>query len=115
MYLAESDNCCGKALDRLERFSGLCGERVSLCSFSDDPQARAMAIAGGEMALSHVLFKPHMLVSTHVLRTFEKGSVLKNLFGCTPMVQKAKFHKTEIFASQLCDIYEFPSFPPGES
>ncbi len=106
VYLAESDNYCGKALDRLERFSGLCGERVSLCSLSDDPQARTIAIAGGEMPLSHVLFKPHVLVSTHVLRTFEKGSVLKNLFGCTPMVQKAKFHKNEIFANQLCDIYE---------
>ncbi len=106
IYLAESDNYCGKALDRLQRFCDLFTERVAPFSLSDDPLAKRVAIAPGEMELSHVLFKPNVLVSTHVLRTFDKGSVLKNLFGCTPMVKKGPFHKNEIFYRQIADIYE---------
>jgi uncharacterized protein (DUF362 family) len=106
IYLAESDNYCGKALDRLERFRPLVSNQVMLHSLSDDPVTRMLQVAGGEMPFSHVLFKPNVLVSTHVLRTFEKGSVLKNLFGCTPVVQKARFHKDEIFSNQLADIFE---------
>lgn len=106
VYLAESDNYCGKALDRLERFSALFDGRVVPASLSDDPQARRMTISGEEMALGSVLFKPNVFVSTHVLRTFTRGSILKNLFGCTPMVKKSPYHKNEIFARQLADIYE---------
>jgi hypothetical protein len=107
LHLAESDNYCGMALDRLERFSPLCSERVTLTSLSDDPQAREMPIAGEDsMALASVLFKPNVLVSTHVLRTFKMGSVLKNLFGCTPMIKKGKYHKKEIINNQMCDLFE---------
>jgi hypothetical protein len=58
------------------------------------------------MALGSALFKPNVFVSSHVLRTFAKGSILKNLFGCTPMVKKARFHKNEIYAPLLADIFE---------
>lgn len=58
------------------------------------------------MKLSSLLFKPNVLVNTHIMRTFEKGSILKNLFGCIPIRKKAKFHKTKIFCSLLADIYE---------
>ncbi len=105
--VAESDNYCGKALDRLERFNVVYSPRVTPHSLSEDPQATLFnTIAGGEMALSPVLFKPRVLVSTHVLRNFIKGSVLKNLFGCTPTVQKGKYHKNEIFYNQLCDLFQ---------
>jgi hypothetical protein len=108
VHLTESDNYCGGALDRLERFRPLCSERVTLTSLSGDPQARAMPVAGEQepMALASVLFKPNVLVSTHVLRTFKMGSVLKNLFGCTPMVKKGKYHKKEIINNQMCDLFE---------
>jgi hypothetical protein len=56
------------------------------------------------MALSGKLLKPNVLVNTHVLRTFAKGSILKNLFGCTPTVQKARYHKNEIYPHLLADI-----------
>lgn len=106
IYLAESDNYCGKSLDRLERFQELYSERVIPFSLSDDPETRTLTIAGEEMALSHILFKPNALISTHVLRTFQRGSILKNLFGCTPTIQKAKYHKNEIFYNQLADLFE---------
>jgi uncharacterized protein (DUF362 family) len=73
---------------------------------SDDPDAKKFKIANEEMALSKVMLKPNVFVSTHVLRTFERGCILKNLFGCTPMVEKARFHKAEIFPKLLADIYE---------
>jgi len=106
VFLAESDNYCGPALERLERFSALFDERVTPASLSGDPQARVRTIAGEEMALGSLLFKPNVFVSTHVLRTFTRGSILKNLFGCTPMVKKSPYHKNEIFARQLADIFE---------
>jgi uncharacterized protein (DUF362 family) len=106
IYLAESDNYCGKALDRIRHCYGeLLSERVVPFNLSEDPSAQQMPIAGEEqMAVSSILLKPRVLVSTHVLRSFIKGSILKNLFGCTPAVQKAKYHKTEIFANQLADL-----------
>jgi hypothetical protein len=106
--LAESDNYCGQAIDRLTTcYQELFSERVQPFNLSNDPDAVSMPIAGeDQMAVSSVLLKPRVLVSTHVLRSFVKGSILKNLFGCTPTVQKAKYHKTEIFANQLADFYE---------
>jgi hypothetical protein len=56
------------------------------------------------MNLSNTLFKPNVLISTHVLRSFERGSILKNLFGCVPSPKKAKYHK--ILPLLLADIYE---------
>ncbi len=108
IYLAESDNYCGKALDRLTTcYQELFSERVVPFNLSDDPEAKQMPIAGeDQMAVSSILLKPRVLISTHVLRSFEKGSILKNLFGCTPTVQKAKYHKVEIFANQLADLFE---------
>lgn len=103
--LAESDNYCGPALARLQTCYGdLFNERVVPCSLSDDPQAREMTIAGEVMGLSSALFKPNVFVSIHILRSFTKGSVIKNLFGCTPMVGKAKHHKNEIYPHLLADI-----------
>lgn len=108
IYLAESDNYCGTAMDRIYAcYKDCLSDRVVPFNLSDDPQAQWMPIAGeAQMAVSSVLLKPRVLISAHVLRSFVKGSVLKNLFGCTPTVQKAKYHKTEIFSNQLADFYE---------
>ena len=53
---------------------------------------------------SHILFKPNVFVSTHVLRGFEKGSILKNLLGLIPDAKKARFHKN--LETVLLDAYE---------
>jgi uncharacterized protein (DUF362 family) len=103
--LAESDNYCGPAMERLQTCYGeLFSDRVVPYSLSDDPQARVLTIAGEEMGLASALFKPNVFVSIHILRSFIKGAVLKNLFGCTPMVGKAKHHKNEIYPHLLADI-----------
>jgi uncharacterized protein (DUF362 family) len=103
--LAESDSYCGKALDRIDHcYHDLLNERVVAHSLSEDPDMRRVTAAGEEMDLSGVLFKPNVFISTHILRTFNRGTILKNLFGCTPMVQKARFHKNEMFANLLADI-----------
>jgi uncharacterized protein (DUF362 family) len=106
IFIIESNNYRGKALDRLQVFKELFDERVIPFNTSDDPDAKKLKIANEEMALSKAMLKPNVFVSTHVLRTFERGCVLKNLFGCTPMVEKAQFHKNEIFPKLLADIYE---------
>lgn len=106
IFLAESDNYQGTGLERLQVWNELFSERVVPVNLSDLEDARDVTLAGQEMKLSNVLFKPNVLVNTHILRTFERGSILKNLFGCVPLRKKAKFHKSEIFCSLLADIYE---------
>jgi uncharacterized protein (DUF362 family) len=104
VFLAESDNYQGKALERLEIWKELFTEKVKPADLSDESKARKVTLAGQEMKLSSTLFKPNVLVSTHILRSFERGSILKNLFGCVPSSKKAKYHK--ILPSLLADIYE---------
>ena len=106
IFLAESDNYRGTGSERLQIWRELFTERVVPFNLSDDTEAREVRLADREMKLSHVLFKPNVFVDTHILRRFEKGSILKNLFGCIPTPKKAKFHKTEIFCPLLADIYE---------
>jgi uncharacterized protein (DUF362 family) len=106
IHLAESDSYCGNAEERLEACYGdLFSERLIPASLSAG-EMRQLPIAGEEMALSTTLLKPNVLVDVHVLRTFNRGSLLKNLFGCTPMAQKARFHKNEVFPVLLADIFE---------
>lgn len=106
IFIIESNNYRGKALDRLHVFKDLFDERVLPFNTSDDPDVKKFKIAGEEMGLSRLMLKPNVFVSTHVLRTFERGCILKNLFGCSPMVEKARFHKNEIFPKLLADMYE---------
>lgn len=56
------------------------------------------------MELSHILFKPNVLVDTHILRSFEGGSILKNLFGCILDSKRVKYH--QILPTLLADVYE---------
>jgi hypothetical protein len=102
--LTESDNYQGTALERLQIWKDLFTERIVPFSLSDDADNKKVTLAGQEMGLSHILFKPNILVSTHILRSFERGSILKNLFGCISTPKKAKFHK--ILAPLLADVYE---------
>ncbi len=106
VFLVESDNYCGEGLDRLQIYGEFFGDRVVPVSLSEDAKARDVRLAGMDMRLSHVLFKPNVLVDTHVMRTMNRGSILKNLFGCVPEAKKAKYHKSEVFCPLLADIYE---------
>ena len=51
-----------------------------------------------------MLFKPNVFVSTHVMRIYEKGSILKNLLGLIPDRKKVRFHKK--LEPALLDMYE---------
>jgi uncharacterized protein (DUF362 family) len=104
VFLAESDNYQGTALERLQIWKELFTKRVMPADLSDGVNTRKVTLAGQEMNLSNALFKPNVLISTHILRSFERGSILKNLFGCVPSPKKAKYHK--ILPSLLADIYE---------
>jgi len=104
IYLAESDNYRGTGLERLQLWKELFSERIVPFNLSTDTNTRKVKIADEEMNFSHILFKPNVLVSTHVLRSFEKGSILKNLFGLVPDPKKARFHKNLV--TVLLDAYE---------
>jgi uncharacterized protein (DUF362 family) len=104
IFLAESDNYKGTGSERLQIWRRLFTERVVPFNLSDDSDTRKVKIANQEMDLSHVLFKPNVLVDTHILRSFESGSILKNLFGCIPDSKRVKYHK--VLPSLLADVYE---------
>ena len=104
IFVTESDNYQGTALERLQIWKDLFTERIIPFSLSDDADNKKVTLIGQETGLSHILFKPNILVSTHILRSFERGSILKNLFGCISTPKKAKFHK--ILAPLLADVYE---------
>ncbi len=110
IYLAESDNYQATGSERLQLWKALFTERVIPFNLSEDTDTRIVRIAKDEgdlsVELSHILFKPNVFVSTHVLRTFQHGMVLKNLFGLPPAKQKRQYHKREIFRSIFSDLFE---------
>jgi len=104
IFVAESNNYRGNGLERLQIWKELFTERVVPFNLSDDTNTRKVKIVDEEIDFSHILFKPNVLVSTHVLRAFEKGSILKNLLGLIPDPKKARFHKK--LETVLLDAYE---------
>jgi uncharacterized protein (DUF362 family) len=104
VFLAESDNYKGTGSERLQIWKQLFTGKVIPFNLSEDTETRQFRIAGENVGLSHILFKPNVLTSTHVLRTFERGSILKNLFGLIPDAKKARFHKK--LPKALADLYE---------
>jgi uncharacterized protein (DUF362 family) len=105
IYLAESDNYRGTGSERLEIWKKLFSERVVPFNLSEDKNTRPVKVIEETVGLSHILFKPNVLVSTHILRTFEKGSVIKNLFGLIPDKKKAKYHHLGL-QQAILDVYE---------
>ncbi len=110
VYLAESDNYQGTGTDRLQLWKDLFNERIVPFDLSLDTDTTPINIENPirevVIDLSHIVFKPNVFVSTHVLRSYSKGSILKNLFGLPPIVKKAQFHKNEIFHVLLADLYQ---------
>jgi uncharacterized protein (DUF362 family) len=104
IFVAESDNYRGTGSERLQIWKELYTERVVPFNLSDDSDTRKAKIANQQMELSHLLFKPNVLVDTHILRSFESGSILKNLFGCILDSKRMKYHK--VLPTLLADVYE---------
>ena len=104
IFLAESDNYKGTGTERLQIWKKLFTDRVVPFNLSEDPNTRKVKITDEEVGFSHILFKPNVFVSTHVLRGYEKGSILKNLLGLIPDRKKARFHKK--LETALLDAYE---------
>jgi uncharacterized protein (DUF362 family) len=104
IYIAESDNYQGTGTERLQIWKPLFTKRVVPFNLSNDPNIVKARIADKEMNLPQILYKPNVLVSTHILRSFESGSILKNLFGCILDTKRAKYHKT--LPKLLADVYE---------
>jgi uncharacterized protein (DUF362 family) len=102
--LTESDNYQGTGSERLQLWKELFTERVTPLNLSDDPEPKITKLAGREISLPSILLKPKVLVDTHVLRSFESGSILKNLFGCILDMKRAKYHK--VLPALLADVYE---------
>lgn len=104
IFLAESDNYKGTGTERLQIWKKLFTERVVPFNLSEDPNTRKVKITDEEIGFSHILFKPNVFVSTHVLRGYKVGSILKNLLGLIPDTKKARFHKK--LETALLDAYE---------
>lgn len=104
IFIAESDNYQGTATERLQIYKETFTERVVPFNLSDDANTREVKIADEKMEFSHILFKPNVIVSTHALRRYERGTILKNLFGLIPDRKKARLHKKLV--SVLLDAYE---------
>jgi len=104
IFLAESDNYRGIGSERLQIWKELFNERVVPFNLSEDADTKKVKVADEEIGFSHILFKPNVFVSAHVLRRFDKGSVLKNLLGLIPDRKKVRFHKK--LETVLLDAYE---------
>lgn len=110
IYLAESDNYCGPALERLQIWRKVFTERVLPFDLSQDEDVRKANIIGEELNLSHILYEPHVRVSFHAFRGMRGsgetlyGSVLKNLLGIVPEIKKDRFH--DRLSVALVDLLE---------
>ena len=104
ILLTESDNYRGTGTERLKIWQELFTNRVRPHNLSEDTENREVTIAGEDIQLSNILFKPNVVVSTHALRRYKWGTIIKNLLGLPPMKKKARFHKQ--LAQVLLDLHE---------
>ncbi len=113
ILVVESDSGAGPGLQRLEIWNDCYTEKAIPFNLSSDSDTRDVEVAGENVPLSHVLFKPNILVSTHVPRRYESagdedlmniGSIIKNLLGLIPDKKKQRFHDRLQVA--LLDMYE---------
>jgi uncharacterized protein (DUF362 family) len=104
IFLVESDNYRGTGSERLQIWKNLFSQNVVPFNLSEDTNVKKVKIADEQIGFSHILFKPNVFVSTHIARSYEKGSILKNLLGLIPDRKKARFHKK--LDAALLDAYE---------
>jgi len=114
IFLVESNNYSGPAEKRLRIYNKVYTDRVAPFSLSNDESTREVKVADEKVALSSIVFKPNVFISTHIARRvvnvgkFEKlfnmGTILKNLLGLIPDKKKLRFH--DKLPSALLDMYE---------
>jgi uncharacterized protein (DUF362 family) len=104
IFFVESDNYRGTGTERLEIWKEVFAKKVTPINLSEEQETRKVRVADEEIALPNILFKPNVFISTHVVRKFERGSILKNLLGLIPDQKKARFHKKMV--PTLLDLYE---------
>ena len=104
IYLIESDNYKGSGSERLQVWRALFSPQIIPFNLSADEDTRTVEIAGETMELSNLLFRPKIFVSTHALRKYERGTILKNLFGLVPIRKKAVYHKKLV--PVILDLFE---------
>jgi uncharacterized protein (DUF362 family) len=113
IQVVESDSGAGPGLERLEIWKDCYNERAKPFNLSHDKKTILVNVAGENVPLSHVLFKPNLFISTHVPRRYEDagdedlmnmGSIIKNLLGLVPDTKKYRFHKK--LPTALLDMYE---------
>jgi uncharacterized protein (DUF362 family) len=113
IHITESDNGAGPGLERLEIWRDCYSDKAKPFNLSEDEKTVKVKVAGENVQLSHILFKPNMFISTHVPRRFSEagdddllnmGSIIKNLLGLIPDKNKYRFHDQLPVA--LLDMYE---------
>ena len=104
IYLIESDNYKGSGSERLQVWKELFSQKIVPFNLSEDEDTRQVDIAGEKMELSNLLFRPKIFVSTHALRKYKRGTILKNLFGLIPIKKKAVYHKKLV--PVILDLFE---------
>jgi uncharacterized protein (DUF362 family) len=104
ILVVESDNYKGTGSERLKPWNDIFNERVGPFNLSEDKNTKGVDIADERIPLSHVLFKPNVLISAHIPRNYYRGSILKNLLGLIPDPKKVRFHAK--MGRTLIDLYE---------
>jgi uncharacterized protein (DUF362 family) len=104
VFLTESNNYKGTGSQRLRLWRELFSERVTPFNLTEDKETSDIQVTDERIPFSHILFKPNVFVSTHVLRKYENGTILKNLLGLVPDAKKVRFHKK--LPKALMDMYE---------
>jgi len=109
-YLVETDNYQGTGTDRLKVWEALFSDTVVPVNLSDEIETLPVKVSNPirevVIDLAKIILKPRVFVNTHVMRSYERGSILKNLFGLPPTRKKVQYHKSEIFFNLLTTLYE---------
>ncbi len=109
-YLVETDNYQGTGTERLKVWENLFSDTVIPVNLSDEIETTTINVKNPlrkvTIDLAKLVLKPRVFVDTHVMRTYARGSILKNLFGLPPTRKKVQYHKSEIFFNLLTSLYE---------
>lgn len=109
-YLVETDNYQGSGTDRLKVWESLFSDTVIPVNLSDETDTIPVKVPNPikevTIDLAKLVLKPRVFVDTHVMRAYERGSILKNLFGLPPTRKKVQYHKSEIFFNVLTSLYK---------
>lgn len=109
-YLVETDNYQGTGTERLKVWEKLFSDSVIPINLSDETETVPVNVPNPikkvTIDLAKLVLKPRVFVDTHVMRSYPRGSILKNLFGLPPTRKKVQYHKSEIFFSLLTSLYD---------